>query len=115
VKSIPVPYLVRRLDDGARIQIQWEGSGHLATYEARTLRLACQCAACVEEMTGRPVLEPASVPEGVRALEVRLVGAYAVHFRWSDGHDSGIYPWERLLVICPCDQCRSGRERGSAP
>jgi DUF971 family protein len=113
VKSVPVPYLVRRLDDGARIQIQWEESGHVASYEARTLRLACQCAACVEEMTGKLMLDPAGVPEGVRALEVRLVGAYAVHFRWSDGHDSGIYPWERLLAICPCDECRFRRGRTS--
>jgi DUF971 family protein len=109
VKAIPVPYVVRRVDDGAAVEIQWEERGHLARYGARRLRLACQCAACVDEMTRRPTLEPASVPEDVRALAVKLVGAYAVHFSWSDGHATGIYPWERLLAICPCPECAARR------
>jgi DUF971 family protein len=41
---------------------------------------------------------------------VRLVGQYAVQFNWSDGHGSGIYPYERLLVLCPCDACVAKRE-----
>ncbi len=40
---------------------------------------------------------------------VLLVGAYALHIAWSDGHSSGIYPWERLLAICPCDACTARR------
>ena len=110
MKRIPVPHRVARLEDGRAIEIQWEAQGHLARYEARMLRLACQCAACVEEMSGRPMLDPAGVPENVRALALRLVGAYAVHFSWSDGHGTGIYPWERLLAICPCENCARRRE-----
>lgn len=110
VKRIPVPHRVARLEDGRAIEIQWEEQGHVARYGARMLRLACQCAACVEEMSGRPMLEPDRVPADIRALSVRLVGAYAVHFSWSDGHGTGIYPWERLLAICPCDGCTRGRE-----
>jgi DUF971 family protein len=100
---------VRRLDDGARIEIQWDEQGHVGVYQARTLRLECECAACVDELTRRPVLDPAGVPQDVRALSIRLVGAYAVHFGWSDGHSTGLYPWERLLARCPCPACRAAR------
>lgn len=114
MKRIPVPYRIERLDDGRAIEIQWEEREHVARYQARTLRLACQCAACVEEMSGRPVLEPARVPADVRAVALRLVGGYAVHFTWSDGHDTGIYPWERLLAMCPCAECSAGRAEAAS-
>lgn len=103
---IPVPVLLRRLDGGTQIEIQWDNAGHVGVYEARALRLACGCAACVEEMSSRPILDPETVPPDVAAEALRLVGAYALHIRWSDGHDSGIYPWERLLALCPCGRCR---------
>jgi DUF971 family protein len=105
MKQMPVPYAIRRLDDGARIEIEWEAHSHLASYPARDLRLACRCASCQEEMTGQPILDPAMVPADVRALDLKLVGGYAVHFTWSDGHSTGIYPWEYLLTICPCPEC----------
>ncbi len=108
---IPVPYLIRRADDGRAIEIEWDeaAGGHVGRYDARALRLACPCAGCVEEMTGRPMLDPARVPDDVRALALRLVGAYAMHVSWSDGHDTGIYPWERLFSTCPCDACVAKR------
>jgi DUF971 family protein len=60
-------------------------------------------------MTRRPMLDPGSVPPDVRALAVKLVGAYAVHVAWSDGHSTGIYPWERLYADCPCPECTTAR------
>ena len=109
MKELPVPYAVRRLDDGAAIEIRWDATRHTARYPARDLRLACRCASCQEEMSGLPILDPASVPAEVRALELKLVGGYAVHFSWSDGHATGIYPWEYLLAICPCPDCAARR------
>lgn len=100
---------MRRLDDGRAIEIRWEAEGHAGVFPARDLRLACPCAGCVEELTGRPLLDPAVVPPDVRALAVRLVGGYAVTFEWSDGHATGIYPWERLFATCPCPACAARR------
>ena len=92
----------------SKITLKWS-DGHETAYRARDLRLACRCAGCVEEMTRRPMLDPGSVPADVRALAVKLVGAYAAHFDWSDGHSTGIYPWERLYAECPCPECTSAR------
>jgi ATP-binding protein involved in chromosome partitioning len=99
--------------DGARLRIVW-GDGHVSEYEPRQLRLSCRCAGCVEEMTGRPLLDPRRVPEGVHPLAIRYVGRYALRFDWSDGHLTGIYSFDMLREICPCDACRGAAGSGSA-
>jgi DUF971 family protein len=114
VKQVPVPYLIRRLDEGAAIEIHWDQDGHVGIYGARDLRLACQCAGCRDEVSGVPTLDAAGVPREIRALDLSLIGAYAVHFSWSDGHGTGIYPWEYLLAICPCPRCVGARSGGES-
>jgi DUF971 family protein len=59
----------------------------------------------VDEMTGERTLRPESVPEGVHPLAIRYVGRYALGFDWSDGHTTGIYPFEYLRDLCPCAEC----------
>lgn len=95
----PVPYAITRRDDG--ILIEWSEGGPQTFHPARALRLACPCAACVEETTGRPLLDPGSVPEDVRPVSLALTGAYGLRIVWSDGHDTGIYTFERLQAARP--------------
>jgi ATP-binding protein involved in chromosome partitioning len=52
-------------------------------------------------MTGRAILDPATVPEDVRAMKVELIGSYAIRVVWSDGHDTGIYTFEYLKSLSP--------------
>lgn len=87
------------------IRLVWEDE-HVTTYAARDLRLRCRCAHCVEEMSGRPLLDPDSVPADIVAREIGVVGQYAMHIRWSDGHETGIYNFRRLRDECPCRLCR---------
>ena len=103
--KIPVPYAIRRLEEGATIEIEWEQGAHTGRFRARDLRLACPCAECVEEMSGRSLLDPARVPEDVRPLQIELVGAYGLKVRWSDGHGTGIYTFDWLRRDCPCARC----------
>lgn len=88
----------------AELGIDWN-DGHESVYPVRLLRLSCRCANCVEEMSGRPMLDPASVPEDVQPTVINPVGRYAIHVTWSDGHTSGIYTYEHLRQICPCPKC----------
>ena len=53
----------------------------------------------------RPLLNPAAVPEDIMPHAIRYVGRYALRFDWSDGHETGIYPWDLLRRLCPCGEC----------
>jgi ATP-binding protein involved in chromosome partitioning len=92
------------------ITFKWP-DGHETRYRARDLRLACRCAVCIEEMSGKPLLDPASVPETVRAKGMSLIGNYAVAIEWSDGHTSGIYNFRDLRANCPCADCVAARTK----
>ncbi len=81
--------------DGTRLQITWkDGAGSLFT--PRALRILCPCAGCVDERTGERILVPEMVPGDVYPTAIHYVGRYALRFVWSDGHSTGIYPFEYL-------------------
>ena len=65
----------------------------------RTVRQNCPCAVCVDEFTGRQLLNPETVPVDLGLVEVSLCGNYALRIRWSDTHDSGLFTWTRLRSI----------------
>lgn len=90
------------------ITFKWP-DGHQTRYQARDLRLACRCAMCIEETSGRALLEPATVPAQVQAKRMELVGQYAVLIEWSDGHTTGIYNFRDLRANCPCEACAQAR------
>ena len=94
------------LDDQG-ITVEWT-DGHRSVYDAKYLRTNCGCAECVEEWTNRKLLDPVSVPADIRAEDYLMVGRYAVQFLWSDAHYTGIYPFEALRALCPCDECKGG-------
>ena len=81
--------------DARTLRIAW-GDGCESTYDVRQLRLACGCANCVDEWSGEARLDPASVPADVHPLRIEPVGRYAIQIAWSDGHETGIYPFQRL-------------------
>ncbi len=93
MSAIPIPVEIKR--DDHRIVLKWSAS-HETALPARDLRLACPCAQCRDEMTGKVLLQPRSVPEDVRPLSIELVGAYGFQVQWSDGHGTGIYTYESL-------------------
>lgn len=98
------PAEITPTEDGTQLRITWQ-DGHVSEYTPRLLRLSCPCAGCVEEMSGRPLLNPDYVPQGVHPLGIRYVGKYALRFDWSDGHRTGIYPFTLLRDLCRCLSC----------
>lgn len=81
------------------VVIDWS-DGRTCRYPYRELRLNCACAACVEEMTGRKLLNATAIPADIIAVDHMQVGRYALQFLWSDGHATGIYPFAMLRDLC---------------
>ena len=91
----PVATAVELLAENRGVQIRWD-DGQLSTLSARTLRQQCPCAECVDEWTRERKLDPASVPETMKILEMHPVGNYALSFVFSDAHRTGIFNWGML-------------------
>jgi DUF971 family protein len=92
------------LDKGV-LGIQWS-DGHKGVYPVRYLRQHCPCAACVDEWTGERRLKAEDVPLLIMLQDIESVGRYAFQFKWSDGHDTGIYSYSLLRKLCQCDVCQ---------
>lgn len=87
-----------------QFRIEWK-DGEVSDYKARDLRLSCPCASCVEEGSGKPLLDPKTVKEDIILLGAELVGRYGLSFQWSDGHRTGIFAWPMLRAL---GELRSG-------
>ena len=102
-----MPYLmptkIKRVSP-TRTDIYWN-DGHLSSYPSWYLRENCPCADCVDEYTGERKLVPGSIPASLERTDVELVGNYALQFKWSDGHNTGLYAFDMLRTLCPCKDC----------
>ncbi len=87
-----------RRHDLRTLAVVWE-DGHQDHYDVRDLRLACRCALCIEEMSGRKLLDPKKVRADVSPEVISSVGNYAVGIDWSDGHNSGLYSFDHLRSL----------------
>ncbi|MFP4043058.1 MAG: P-loop NTPase [Rhodosalinus sp.] len=84
--------------DPRTLAITW-ADGAVTRHDVRDLRLACRCAQCVDEMSGRALLDPSTVPLDVTPVRIWSLGNYAVGIAFSDGHQSGIYPFATLRAM----------------
>lgn len=84
--------------DVSVITLKWPG-GETVSVSNATLRKACSCALCVDELTNDPILDPKSVPEDIHALKVGPIGNYAISVEWSDGHNTGFFPYKRIKEL----------------
>ncbi|MBX3470043.1 MAG: DUF971 domain-containing protein [Planctomycetes bacterium] len=89
------PTYVDLKDSQGLFVIGWSDGGE-TRIPYRRLRQACECALCVDELSGERLLDPASVAEDVGVHDCQEVGAYGLRFHWSDGHSTGIYTFEKL-------------------
>jgi ATP-binding protein involved in chromosome partitioning len=80
------------------LSVLWQ-DGRQADFDVRDLRLACPCALCVEEMSGRPLLDPSKVRPDVAPVTLTSVGSYGLTIQWNDGHSTGIYSYEGLRAL----------------
>lgn len=103
------------VSSGAGVDITWS-DGHASHYDFAYLREECPCATCNDErqkkqdlaqqtahgpgFTPLPIFKPKP-----RARAAHAVGNYALQIDFNDGHTTGIYSFDYLRTICPCEAC----------
>lgn len=94
------------------LTIHWS-DGHISNYPFHLLRAACPCAVCRgghENMRPEPdeAVFDIQLPDSpaTRMKNLAAVGSYGLMFEWQDGHHDGIFHWNFLRLLCPCESCR---------
>ncbi|QHI69757.1 P-loop NTPase [Tichowtungia aerotolerans] len=83
--------------DATHITLRWPDE--TVRVENTVLRKACSCALCIDEMTQKPILDPADVPDDIHAEKVGTIGNYAITVDWSDGHNTGFFPYKTIREL----------------
>ena len=107
------PKSVEVRNSDRELEIRW-ADGHTSLYTLYGLRMNCPCVACRGghgEMGSYDMsyffVEP---PRPVEIENIRQVGNHAIRIYWSDGHSDGMYQWEMLRKLCPCEECHPEQE-----
>lgn len=98
------PIELRQLGPSS-LGVVWS-DGHSSLYPTRRIRLACRCANCIDEWSHENKIDETLVPQDVRPRNIETVGRYAFRIDWTDGHSTGIYPFDALRKLCECPACR---------
>lgn len=91
-----------------QLRIEWSDS-HRSVYTLYGLRKNCPCVEC-RGGHGRMNSYDRSYffvdpPRHVEVEDIRQIGNHAIRIYWNDGHSSGMYQWETLRDLCPCEEC----------
>ena len=83
-----------------RLAITWADGAETA-YDYEFLRWRCACATCAGEMghPGQLQFTESLRPEQYDLESIELVGLYGLRPTWADGHDTGIYTFDRLRSL----------------
>ena len=107
-----------RVSTGAGVDIVWADQ-HTSHYDFTYLREHCPCAMCNDERQkkesmavhagsgpsfGTGAVLPMYKPRPT-ARAAKAKGNYALQIDFSDGHTTGIYSYDYLRTICPCEEC----------
>jgi len=98
------------------VDITW-ADNHASHYDFAYLREECPCAMCNDERQKKreakfqgaaPVLSSPLLPmykPRLAAKAAQAVGNYALRIDFNDGHATGIFSFDFLRTICPCEEC----------
>ncbi|HEU4753673.1 MAG TPA: DUF971 domain-containing protein [Armatimonadota bacterium] len=103
-------------EERGTLEVTW-GDGHASSYPLKYLRAECPCATCRterQEALDNPFRVLSKVPSA-ELTGVEPVGRYGMRLHWGDGHAAGIYTFEYLRGLCPCQPCIAARPPESAP
>jgi DUF971 family protein len=115
------------VSSGAGVDITW-ADNHSSHYDFAYLREECPCAMCNDErlkkaagqqkdmqlkkenasLAAAPAVSSPLLPmfkPRLTAKAAHAVGNYALQIDFNDGHATGIFSFDFLRTICPCEEC----------
>ncbi|WP_044407872.1 gamma-butyrobetaine hydroxylase-like domain-containing protein [Thiomicrospira microaerophila] len=93
---MPLPLDIKLQQTSRKILISFD-SGEDFEYSCEFLRVYSQSAEVTGHAPGQEVLQVGKQDVGID--NISPVGNYAIRLHFNDGHDSGIYTWERLYDL----------------
>ena len=128
---MPIPIDVRRkpasvkvhVSSGKGVDIVWSDD-HASHYDFGYLRDECPCALCNDErqkkreakFAGAPAANSSLLPmykPKLAAKAAHAIGNYALQIDFNDGHTAGIFSFDYLRFICPCEACVHERQKNA--
>jgi DUF971 family protein len=94
------PTEINHIKARAVVRVTWD-DGHVGQYDEAYLRGYCPCALCQGHGAQLRFID---TPDA-KLVEIRAVGNYAIELFWQGGHSTGIYTFDYLRALCPCEVC----------
>lgn len=108
MSSSASPQKIEVSNSEQQLEIHWS-DGHHSVYPLYGLRKNCPCVTCrgghgnMDSFdTSLFFVDPV---QHYQVEDIRQVGNHAIRITWSDGHNAGMYQWETLRRLCPCEEC----------
>ncbi|MFQ5454133.1 MAG: P-loop NTPase [Candidatus Zixiibacteriota bacterium] len=105
------PQEIQISSDG-NLTLLWH-NGHESIYTPYHLRANCPCASCIDEDSGKKILDTNKIPLDIKIDGVNTVGRYGLSVSFSDSHNTGIYIHNMLREICECELCTKKNKQDS--
>jgi DUF971 family protein len=94
IDSVVPPTNVAFKKGDADVTVTWK-NGAFSIISGSELRRYCACSEC----RARKVVGISLINVSAELTQVELMGRNALHVKFSDGHERGIYPWPYLYAI----------------
>lgn len=93
-------YLIKNITqkNNHTFTIEWSDSV-VQDFRLSDLQKRCECAGCVDEMTGQRLVDAKAVKEDVKASKIVSVGHYAIRIYFTSGCSNGIYRFDSLRAM----------------
>ena len=101
-----IPLFVRQIwqKNNETFSVQWN-DGVTQDFHLCDVQRSCPCAHCMDEITGKSLIDPKKIPDDVRALTIRSIGRYALRIQFTSGCSTGIYSFDRLRKMREGKEC----------
>lgn len=84
------------IKDKRYLYIVWDDDSE-AMLTLNNLRRDCPCATCLNDRQNKPASYiPLLSSVQLTLIDIKAVGNYAIQLFWKDGHNSGIYSYDKL-------------------